>query len=303
MLQQSDGYDHIEFLAVLQVTNVGDLEVNRHVVAVPHALMARGRIDSEKWIVEGKGTEAVRSAEGIVVHQHDLAARIHRRQLHCLVAIGCAEKQDARLLHIEAGEQRPLAAGIPHRVFHPHDLVPHRQVGDVLQGLFRLMQIQTRQGHTEVRLGLVLRLRHVGQEELMEGRVEKAPSIRDGERLLMFLLVTSPRARPLLGTIRPAHVAPGERRPIHRAHIVEQVGGLIAQIDAILTGQLVVTDVVARGTRSPPGATGLRRKGARAGGSGFGGDQRSHTRPGGRKSTGGVWVLGGLGASPGAPFG
>ena len=142
------------------------------------------------------------------------------------------------------------------------------------------MQIQPRQRIAELRLGLVLRLGHVGEKELMEGGVEQAPAFDNGQRLVMVLFVAPPRARPLLGTIRPAHITPRERGPIHRTHVLEQVGGLIAQVNAVLPGKLVVTEVVAYATRSAPRATGLGRKGARTGRGGFGGEQRSHSRPG-----------------------
>ena len=62
----------------------------------------------------------------------------------------------------------------------------------------------------------------------------------------------------------------------------------------------MVADVVARTARSSPRTPAFRRKGARTGLGGFGGDQRSHTRSGVRKWNGGVWFPGSHYASVGA---
>src|SRR6266542_1183058 len=101
MLDESDAHDNIELATVAEVADVGNLVLDPHLVAVPDALVARGRIHAQKRIGLRKKTEPVRLAEFIVIHEHRLTAGIERVQLHCLVSFRCAQEKDSWTLVVE----------------------------------------------------------------------------------------------------------------------------------------------------------------------------------------------------------
>src|SRR5215213_6579515 len=144
MFDEADAHDNVELLPITEVANVSDLIVNRHFFAVPHALVPSRRVDAEEWICLREKSEPVGFAEFIVIDQHHLSARIHRRQLHRLVTLGCSEKQDPWMSYVESPEESSLAPRIPHRILDTVDTIPDGETEQLMHRLARAVHIHVR---------------------------------------------------------------------------------------------------------------------------------------------------------------